>query len=81
MCLDVDTNIRSGVCGSPLKTLEVFSITQDQVRPFKLRKHSILECTCKIDIGPPPLPTFGLAVHVCSYCAISSLEICNGICV
>lgn len=72
MCLDVDTNIRSGVCGSPLKTLEVFSITQDQVRPFKLRKHSISECTCKIDIGPPPLPTFGLAVVIVQYQALRS---------
>ena len=36
MCLDVDVTTRSGVCGSPLKTLEVFSVTQDQVRPLWL---------------------------------------------
>ena len=36
MCLDVDVTTRSGVCGSPLKTLEVFSVTQDQVRPLGL---------------------------------------------
>eukprot|EP00731_Ephydatia_muelleri_P022930 Em0015g513a len=40
MCLDVDVTTRSGVCGSPLKTLEVFSVTQDQ---FQLQKQYSVE--------------------------------------
>ena len=31
MCMDFDAQRMSGVCGSPLKTLEVFSLSLDQV--------------------------------------------------